>query len=197
MCGLQHEMPAPVDDGTFTLGITSPQDENQPGALCGQILYDGISKLLPSLPLMASCQMLSDGKGGIQQQYALSRPAAKAAIGRRRSTQVILYLLEDIDKRGGRWHSFCYREAKSFCLSSFMIGILPYDDHLDSIEGAEVEGREDLFAWRIASAAAVFLAHEICELCEVWLLELFGEHLCPGCFYSYHLNRMGRGKDNG
>lgn len=44
----EHKMPATVDKGTFSLRISSPQDEHQMLALLGQQAYDSIGKGFPT-----------------------------------------------------------------------------------------------------------------------------------------------------
>ena len=74
------------------------------------------------------------------------------------------------------------------CLSVAMIGILTKYHHLHIVEGCLVKGIEDEPSGREALCALVFLAYELCQLLEVWLLKLGGELGFPTLLHSYILH---------
>ena len=80
------------------MGIASPENEDDARALLCEPADDGIGEFLPSPALVASRHMRSDGKCGVEEQYALFRPASQAAVGRRWRTEVVLDFLEDVDE---------------------------------------------------------------------------------------------------
>ena len=59
-------------------------------------------------------------------------------------------------------------------LARAMVGVLAYDDDLGLLEGALVEGIENLSGWRVDGGAHIFAAHKLSESDEVVLLELGG-----------------------
>ena len=50
-----------------------------------------------------------------------------------------------------------------------MIGILTYDDHLELIERAAVEGAKDIFTLRKDLASSILRLDKLCQLLEVGL----------------------------
>ena len=128
---LQHQMLASVNKGRLAAGIASPQHKHQMLSLTAQCTDGCISKGLPPFALMTACLMRPHRKCGIEQQHTLLCPTGKIARGWHRNAQIIGYLLKDIDERGRHRHTICHRETQSVGLSGLVIGVLPYDHHLN------------------------------------------------------------------
>ena len=154
-------------------------------ALGGQGTDGGIGEGLPAQRGMAVGLMGTDRQGGVEQQYALFGPACEVATQRDGCAEVLLNLLEDVLQRRGKQHTVLYGEAQPMCLAWLMVGVLSDDDHLDLVEGTEVEGIEDERARRIACACPVFLTDGSSELGEVGFDELALQLFLPRRFYLY------------
>ena len=63
-----------VDELSFVLGIAAPQHKDHVFALTRYGFDNGVSKLLPTFPLVAACLTCSYGKRGIEQEYTLFSP---------------------------------------------------------------------------------------------------------------------------
>ena len=101
--------------------------------------------------------MGADGERGVEQQHALTGPAAQAATGGDGGAGVVGHLLEDILERRGEGHAVGHGEAEALGLAGLVVGVLAEDDDLDAVEGAEVEGVEDGGGRGIAGALAILL----------------------------------------
>ena len=145
----------------------------------------GIGKFFPSFALVRACLMGTHGKGGVQQQYALVGPTGEVTACGDGGTQVGLYLLEDVLQGRREGDTVVHREAKSVCLSGTMIGILPDNDYLCSVERTKVESIEYQLARRVDGGCPVFGAHKVGETDEVVFLKLWCEMLLPAFFYLY------------
>ena len=114
-----------------------------------------VGKGLPPTALMASGLMGTHREGGIEQQHALLGPPRQVAVGGHRRSDIRGYLLEDIDERGGHHDTAGHGETESHGLPLLVIRVLPDDDHLDLVEGTQVEGIEDELSRRITACLLI------------------------------------------
>ena len=154
-------------------------------SLSGQGMDGSIGEGLPTQGRMAVGLMGTDGQGGVEQQHSLFGPSCEIATRWDGCAEVLLNLLEDILQRRWKQHTVLYGEAQTMCLSWLVVGVLSDDDHLDLVEGTEVEGIEDERARRIARTHPVFLTDGSGELGEVGFVELLLQLLFPRRFYLY------------
>ena len=88
-------------------------------------------------------------------------------------------LLEDVLQRGRERHAVAYREAEPVGLPGAVVGILADDDDLQFVEGAFVEGPEDIAAARVDAVRGIFLPYELRKGGEIRFLEFGREQLFP------------------
>ena len=88
MRGSQHQVPGPVDDRTFFLGITAPEQEDQAFTPAVQFTDDPVREPFPALALVRPCLTVFDGQYRVQQQDPLVCPALQIAVRRPGNTQV-------------------------------------------------------------------------------------------------------------
>lgn len=172
MYRLEHEMAMAVDNGAFSLRITTPQQEDEMFSLLAERAYDGIGELFPSSALMGSGLVLAHGEGGIEQEHALGSPSSQTSARGHGYAEILLYLLEDIDQRRRKGNAVCHGEAQAFGLSRLMIGVLSDDHHLHLVERAEVEGVEDKTGRRIDDTVCVFAPDKIGQFLEIGFVKL-------------------------
>ena len=185
MGGCQHQMLVPVDEGPLLLGVSSPKDEHQVFPLFGQGTDGGIGKLLPTLALVRTCLMGTDGERGIEQEHPLVGPTGEVSARRDVDAQVALDFLEDVLKGRREGHAVVHGETESVCLSGTVVRVLPNNHHLSLMERTEVEGIENEFPRRIDGRCAVFCTHKIGEADEIVLFKFGGKLLFPAFFYLY------------
>ena len=171
-----------VDESAFFLCVAAPKDKDQPVPLRGEAANYGIGKLFPAVPLVRPGLMSAYGERGVEQQHALLRPAAQAAGGGHGAAQVVGYFLKNVLQRRGKSHAVGHREAQAFCLPLLVVRVLPEDYHLDLVEGAKVEGVENLPSRRIAHALPVLRVHKVDELPKIRRGKLVAQPLVPTGF---------------
>ena len=170
--GLQNAVARGVGNGPLALRVAAPEhvDDALPALVDG--LHDGVGEGLPAVARMRGGLVLAYGEHRVEQQHPLLGPAVKVAargVGRPR---VVAHLLEDVLQRRREGDAVAHREAEPVGLPRTVVGVLPDDDHLEPLEGALVEGAEDVAAARIDASRGVLLAHEAGQLGEIGLLEL-------------------------
>ena len=88
MRGSQHQVPGPVDDRTFFLGVASPEQKHQALKPAVQFTDDSVLELLPSLALVRTCLAMFDRQYGVQQKNPLVFAAFEISVRRPGNTQV-------------------------------------------------------------------------------------------------------------
>ena len=83
------------------------------------------------------------------------------------------------------WYTFGHREAESFGLSLFVIGILADDDNFRLVKGAQVKCIENLSPRRVAHARTIFIAHEVGQILELGRFQFRLQSRRPGRVYFY------------
>ena len=127
------------------------------------------------------------GKDGVKKKHALPCPTGQIAVFCRRNREVHFQLLIDILQRRREGNAVRHREAEAVGLPGAVVGILADDDDLQFVEGAFVEGPEDIAAARVDASRGVFLPDEIGQGDEIGFLEFGGEDLFPvGCDLYIH-----------
>lgn len=168
----EDEMARTIDNGTLALGVRAPEDKDKVVAPYIQFTNNSIGEFLPALPLVRGGSMGTNSKSGIEQQHTLIGPAREVAVSGRRGSEVVLYLLEDINKRrrhGGRRTD---REAHAVGLPWLMVGILPDDNDFHLVKGTMVEGIENESCWGIAGATSILLANKRRQPFELRFIKL-------------------------
>ena len=94
----QYQVLARVDEFRLASGIAAPEDKHQVFLILAECLDGCIGKLLPAFALMARSLMGTNGKGGVEQQDSLLRPAGQIASGWHRSAEIHLNLLKYINQ---------------------------------------------------------------------------------------------------
>ena len=172
-----------IYDGSFFLGVASPKYEYQSVAVSIEFTDCSIGKLFPTLSLMGSGLTGTDSQGGVQKQHALLRPARQVTVCGNGLAQIIAYLLEYVSQRRRERDTFIDREAQSVCLAWFMVGVLPYYDHLDLVKRAKVKGVEYQTSGRIDRTMGVLFLYKVCQSLEIGLVKLCLEMLLPTLVY--------------
>ena len=131
---------------------------------------------------MAESLMLPDCEAGVEQEDALLCPTSQVAALWDGCSRLGLYLLEDVLERRRELYAVVHAEAESVRLSGAVIGVLTEDDDTNQVEWRRIEGVEDEPTGRVASTRRVLLPHELRQLLEVRLAELFGKLLLPTLF---------------
>ena len=181
----EDEVTRTVDEGALLLCISAPKDEDKPLALGGQGADGGIGELFPPLTLMAASLMGTHGERGVEKEHSLLGPTGEIARLGDGDAQVALYLLEDVDQRGGKCHSIVDGEAEAMGLAGAMIGVLPDDDDLHTVERTKVERIEDEPSGGKDGALSIFLTNKFGEAHEIVFLKFGGQLLFPAFFNSY------------
>ena len=113
---------------------------------------------------MRSGAAVLDRQAGIQQQYALPRPAFQIAVTRVGDAEICGQFLVDVLQRGRRGNTMRHRKAQPVRLSGAVIGVLPQDHHLHLVEWCQFEGTENLASRRVDPfASGLFGPQEIAE----------------------------------
>lgn len=180
--GLKNEVLLLVDEALLVARITTPKQEDDMGTFAGDGLDYGIRELLPSFLLMRCGDMLTHGQCGVEEQDSLLCPPTERAVIKfpavtvlynlRNGADVVLYLLEYVDKGRRQRYARLHREAQTFRLPCAMVRVLSYDYDLHLVKRAEVEGVENLVPWRIASVMTVFLVYKTGESDKVLFVKL-------------------------
>lgn len=179
----QYQMAVAVDEGAFPLGVCSPEDEYQVFFLLGQHSDGSVGKGLPAVILVRSGLMGAYGQRSVQQEDALLCPAGQVAAGGHVGADVTFDFLENVDQRGRKGYAVVHRKAEAVGLSRAMVRVLPDDDHLYAVEGAEVEGIEYQPARRVDGAFGIFIPHEVGQCLEVFFVEFGLQAFLPALFY--------------
>ena len=79
MDGLEYQVVLLVNHIGFASGKATPEHVDNVAATCGQRTDGSIGKRLPTHRGMAVGLMGTNGKGGVEQQHTLTRPAGKIA----------------------------------------------------------------------------------------------------------------------
>lgn len=154
-------------------------------ALLGNAPHDGVGESLPPSPLMASSLMRAHRKRSVQEEDSLFCPSAQATGLGCWDAKLIVDFLKDVPQRRREWHSVGHGEAEPLCLFWLVIGVLPKNDDANALEGAKVEGVENLPSRGIAYAMRIFLSHKCNKVCKVWGREFGTQPLCPRGVYFY------------
>ena len=161
------------DERLLLDGETSPEQEHEVLADLREPLDDGVGELLPAYACVACGHVGSHGERCVEEQYALLGPAFQVAVGRGSDAQIVVEFLEDVDERGRRLDADGHGEAEPVRLARIVVGVLPDDDRLHLVYGAEVERRENLGARRVDDVMfRLFLEELVLDLREIRLFEL-------------------------
>ena len=185
MYALEYQVFGGVDELRFLLCIVAPQHKYDVFALCGQGFDGAVGELFPTVPLMRSGHVGTHGECGVEQQYALPRPAFEVAVWQRFDAEVAANLFVDVAQRWRQFYVFVDRETEPVCLPDAVIGVLPDDDDFDAVERAEVKGVENEARRRKNLLCLVFVSDKIGELHKVGLVKLGGELLFPSGVDAY------------
>ena len=153
-------MLAGVDECALALGVTAPEDEDDPFAV-GIESRDGLVREgLPATFLMGSGAAALDRKRGVQQQHTLLGPMRQAAVVGRRDAQVALQFAVDIGQRRRNRHAGWHRETQAVGLARAVVGILPQNHHLDGFEGRGVVSGEPVVGGGIDDLAGALFGQQ-------------------------------------
>ena len=160
-------------------------------ALCREATDDGVGELFPAFALVRCCLMGTYRKGGVQEEHALRCPALETTTRWDGYAEVVLYFLKYIDERRRYADAVLDRETQPFSLTGSVIGVLTYNNDLDLIEWAKVEGIEYFVSRWIAHALCILRAHKVGELFEIRGFELRAELLVPcGVYLDVHEHKI-------
>ena len=179
MHGLEYAVALRVGDGPFFLCVAAPEHVDDTLLALGDGAYHGVGEGFPPMPGVRGCLVGADGQHGVQEQYSLLGPAVEVARRGDGCPGVVGNLLEDVLQRGWERHAVAYREAEPVGLSGAVVGILADDDDLQFVEGAFVEGPEDIAAARVDAVRGIFLPYELRKGGEIRFLEFGREQLFP------------------
>ena len=185
VCTHQDEVATLVDKGGFSSCRSAPKHEDEVVASTIEGSNGSVREGLPTLATMAESLMLPDGEARVEQEDALLCPTSQVAALWDGCSRLGLYLLEDVLERGRELYAVVDAEAESVRLSWAVIGVLTEDDDTHLVERCRIEGVEDEPTGRVASPRRVLLSHELRQLLEVRLAELFGKLLLPRRLYLY------------
>ena len=79
MGGLEDEVPAPVDELTFALGVGTPKHIDDVVAFAIECSDSRVGQFLPPFSLMTTGSVRFDSKGSIEQENALLCPASEVS----------------------------------------------------------------------------------------------------------------------
>ena len=180
MGGGKHIVFAAVYHCRFADGITAPEEEYEPLSLLRERTDGGIGELLPPVVLVRAGGMGAHRERGVEQQHPLVCPTAEVSTGGGDGkTEVVVYLLDDIDQRWRHTHTVGDREAQSLRLPRLVVGVLPKDDDFHLVERRAVEGGKDKTARGIAGVRLALLDEECLEVCKIVGLKLRPQHFEP------------------
>ena len=187
MHGLEDEVALRVGDGALALGVTAPEHIDDALLAFGDGADHGVGEGLPAAACVRGRLVGADRQHGVQQQHALLGPAVEVARGGDGRSGVVGDLLEDILQRRREGNAVRHREAEAVGLPGAVVGVLPDDDHLQTVERAFVESPEDVAAARVDASRGVFLPDEIGQGDEIGFLEFGSQQLFPvGCDLYIH-----------
>ena len=100
---------------------------------------------------MAIGLALAYGQEGIQQQHALSGPAFQIAVSWRGEIDIgiIGQFLVNVSKRRRNLDAFANGKAKTMSLIWTVVGILPDNDDLNTVQWRPVETGKHIRGWRV------------------------------------------------
>lgn len=130
--------------------------------------------------------MGADGEARIQEEDSLVRPVFKIAALRNGNSQIVVQFLEDVYERRGRFDAVGNREAQPVGLSRVVVRVLSDDDRLDLIDGAFVEGGENLGAGRIDRVLFFLLDERRLEMLKIRHFKLVAQKFKPCGVKFYH-----------
>ena len=157
---LEYAVPTGVDQPSLGLGITAPEQENQPFPAPVQFIDHPVGKAFPALALVRAGHARLHGQHRVQQQHAAPRPRRQAPMIGTPDAEVVFDFREDILKRGWHRHARPHRKTQAVRLTGAVVRVLPQDHRLDRIERRRVQRRENLRPGRVDALAGVFLAYQ-------------------------------------
>ena len=98
MRSFQNQVFPAIDNRALLHRVTAPEHENEILAMLVEFADDPVGKTFPSLALVGCCLASFHRKNGVEQKYALLRPALQVTAYRSLSAKICGNFLVDIDQ---------------------------------------------------------------------------------------------------
>src|SRR5690606_26763824 len=100
-------------------------------------------------------------------------------------SQIVLYLLENIQQRGWNAHLIAYRKSQAVSLVRAVVWVLAQYHYLHLVKRAFGKSVEDLAACRINFLRNVFVFNKGHKIFEIRLFKFILQYILPAFFYLY------------
>jgi len=190
--GFEDEVSGRVDKRRLAARIVTPEHKDDSFFAAADGADDGVREPLPSETTVGCGFTGADCEHGVEQKDALTCPRLKIRFPAHCDPEVAFDFFENVleGRRGG--NVVRHGEGQPHCLAVSVVWVLPENDHLDLVEGAELECLEDQRPRRKNDLPRGFFRMQgLGKLDEILFLEFFEKDRFPGFLYSdYHLPKV-------